>query len=145
MAINLASVLSLGEQKVVLVGMDLRKPKIFNDFGLSNETGLSNYLAGHNTKDEIIQKTTYNNLSIISGGVVPPNPSELIQSERFEVLMNELKDQFDYVVLDTPPIGLWLMLFKSCLLLMDYYTSHVSITLKANFSGLLTTSTKKAL
>jgi len=81
-AINLASVLSLGTDKVCLVGVDLRKPKIFNDFGLSNDIGLSNYLAGQNEQKEIIQKTAYSNLDVISGGVVPPNPSELIQTER---------------------------------------------------------------
>ena len=80
LSINLSSVLSLGKDKVVLVGVDMRKPKIFNDFGLSNDVGLSNYLAGHTEYSNIIQTTNYNNLDIISGGIVPPNPSELIQS-----------------------------------------------------------------
>ena len=106
LSINLASVLSLGVQKVVLVGVDLRKPKIFNDFGLSNDVGLSNYLAGHSEISQIVQKSGYDNLDIISGGVVPPNPSELIQSERFSSLMQELKRTYDYVILDTPPVGL---------------------------------------
>ena len=106
LSINLASVLSLGAQKVVLVGVDLRKPKIFNDFGLSNDVGLSNYLAGHADSSAIVQKSGYNNLDIVSGGVVPPNPSELIQSDRFAELMLELKGSYDYVILDTPPVGL---------------------------------------
>ena len=105
-AINLASVLSLGAEKVCLVGVDLRKPKIFNDFGLSNDVGLSNFLAGQNEQHEIIQKTAYENLDIISGGVVPPNPSELIQTERFANLLADLRTSYDYIILDTPPVGL---------------------------------------
>ena len=105
-AINLASVLSLGTEKVCLVGVDLRKPKIFNDFGLSNDIGLSNFLAGHNEQQEIIQKTTYNNLDVISGGIVPPNPSELVQTQRFADLLLALRKSYDYIILDTPPVGL---------------------------------------
>ena len=106
LSINLASVFSLGSHKVILVGVDLRKPKIFNDFGLSNDIGLSNYLAGHSTSLQIVQKSGYDNLDIISGGVVPPNPSELIQSKRFSTLLEELKRSYDYIILDTPPVGL---------------------------------------
>ena len=86
MAINLASVLSLGTEKVVLVGVDLRKPKIFNDFELSNEKGLSSYLVGQLSASEIVQKTAYDGLDVISAGIVPPNPSELIQSPLFSEL-----------------------------------------------------------
>ena len=106
MAINLASVLSLGSEKVVLVGVDLRKPKIFNDFGLSNSNGISNYLAGQGSTQEIIQKTKFEGLDVISAGVVPPNPSELIQSPRFAELIAELKSTYAHVILDTPPVGL---------------------------------------
>ena len=63
--------------------------------------GLSNYLAGHSEIQDIIQKSGFDNLDIISGGVVPPNPSELIQSKRFAELMQQLKRDYDYVILDT--------------------------------------------
>ena len=106
LSINLASVLSLGTRKSGFGWCRLAKAKIFNDFGLSNDVGLSNYLAGHAGISDIIQNSGYNNLDIVSGGVVPPNPSELIQDERFAELMNELKRDYDYVILDTPPVGL---------------------------------------
>ncbi|HBH06875.1 MAG TPA: hypothetical protein DDX92_09780, partial [Flavobacteriales bacterium] len=105
-SINLASMIAIGGSKVVLIGMDMRKPKIFNDFGLSNEIGLSNYLIHQSEISEIIQKTNVNNLDLISAGPVPPNPSELIISPRLEALINTLRKQYDYVVLDTPPVGL---------------------------------------
>ena len=72
LSINLASVLSLGTQKVVLVGVDLRKPKIFNDFQLSNDEGLSSFLAGKAKISDVVQNSGHNNLDIISGGVVLP-------------------------------------------------------------------------
>jgi capsular polysaccharide biosynthesis protein len=80
-SINLASVLSLSGKPTVLVGVDLRKPKIYMDFDLSNQVGLSNFLVGQADKEDIIQPTKYPNLSLISAGPIPPNPSELILSE----------------------------------------------------------------
>ncbi|MFM7700782.1 MAG: polysaccharide biosynthesis tyrosine autokinase, partial [Bacteroidota bacterium] len=103
---NIASVLALSGKKTVLIGMDLRKPKIFNDFGLTNNVGMSNYLIGKAEKEEIIQHTNYPNLDLIPAGPVPPNPSELVLSQRYEDLINWLKTQYDFVVIDTPPCTL---------------------------------------
>ena len=86
--------------------MDLRKPKIFNDFDLSNEKGLSNFLVGAANKKDIIQYTAYENLDIISSGPIPPNPSELLLDESLSELIEELKKEYAYIVLDTPPVGL---------------------------------------
>ena len=95
----------LSATRVILVGMDLRKPKIFNDFGLANEVGLSTYLAGGAEIPDIIQPSGFFNMDIISAGIVPPNPSELIQRPRFKTLIEDLKRNYHYVILDTPPIG----------------------------------------
>ena len=105
-SINLATVLAKGGKKVALLGVDLRKPKIFNDFRLKNDVGISNYLIGQVSVNEILQETFVDNLSIIPSGAVPPNPSELLLGERFETLLDELKQDFEFIILDTPPVGL---------------------------------------
>lgn len=105
-AINLASVCSLLGKKTVLLGMDLRKPKIFQDFQLDNAKGISTWLIGQDRLDNIIQETKFENLFIISSGPVPPNPSELIALEKTGDLIKTLKTRFDYVIIDSPPIGI---------------------------------------
>jgi len=105
-SINLASVFALSGKKTVLVGLDLRKPKIFDDFDLSNDIGIVNYLIQDKTLAEVIQPSTIAHLDIILAGPIPPNPSELLISEGMQDFMNELKTQYDYIVLDTPPLGL---------------------------------------
>src|SRR5690606_28416065 len=105
-AMNLATVFALSEKKTVLVGLDLRKPKIFDDFELDNDLGVVNYLIGNNNLDEIIQPSKIPHMDVITAGPIPPNPSELLMTDQMEVLMNELKERYDYIVLDTPPIGI---------------------------------------
>lgn len=105
-SLNLASVLALSGRKTVLMGLDLRKPRLFDDFGLSNDRGISNYLAGFAGRDEIIQSTRHENLDLISAGPVPPNPAELTISEALKKLIQSLKEEYHYVVIDTPPMGI---------------------------------------
>ncbi len=104
-SVNLASVYSLMGKKTVLVGFDLRKPKIYSDFNILNEKGVSTYLIGQNTIDEIIQDSGYQNLSVISAGPVPPNPAELASSAKTKELFVELKRRFDYIIIDSAPMG----------------------------------------
>lgn len=104
-AINLASAYSLLEKKTILVGFDLRKPKIYQDFNLSNEKGISTWLIGNDKLDDIIQKTSFSNLSVISAGPIPPNPSELIALEKTTELLKLLKTKYDYIIIDSSPIG----------------------------------------
>ena len=85
---------------------DRRKPKTHEDFELLNQVGLSSYLINKNTLEEVINQTKYENLSLISSGPIPPNPAELLNGERMKVLIEKLKDQYDYIVIDTPPCGL---------------------------------------
>ena len=105
-SINLASVFALSEKKTVLVGLDLRKPKIFDDFELENSIGVVNYLIGDKTLKEIVQASNIPYLDIILAGPIPPNPSELLLSEVMSTFMQELKQTYDYIILDTPPVGL---------------------------------------
>ena len=105
-AINLASAYSLKKMKTILVGVDLRKPRIFADFGLSNSLGLSSYLIGQKTVKDIIQPSGYPYLDIILSGPVPPNPAELIDTEEMKDLITLLKDEYDYIILDSSPIGI---------------------------------------
>ena len=105
-AINLASVYSIMGKKTVLVGFDLRKPKIYGDFNLSNTKGVSSWIIGKDTLKDITQKTNYENLFVITAGPIPPNPSELTSLPKTEELLTQLKKIFDYIIIDTSPIGI---------------------------------------
>ena len=105
-SINLASVYSLLGKKTVLVGFDLRNPRIFDDFNITNEKGLSTWLIGRDTLDDIIYPSGFDNLFLIPAGPVPPNPSELTALDKTETLFNTLRTQFEYIVVDSSPIGL---------------------------------------
>ncbi len=105
-SINLASVFALSEKKTVLVGLDLRKPKIFGDFNIDNSIGVVNYLINEVDIDAVIQKTNVEHLDVIPSGPIPPNPSELLIGERLDQLIDSLKERYDYIVLDSPPLGL---------------------------------------
>lgn len=106
-AANLAISLALTDKKVVLLEVDLRKPKLSEIFGISSATnGISNYLIGEREADEIIKRTEVNpNLFIISAGPIPPNPSELILNGRIQELLVYLENAFDYIVIDTAPVS----------------------------------------
>lgn len=105
-SINLGTVLAYSGKKTVIVGADMRKPKIFLDFGLSNSKGLSSVLANQEKAKDVIQPTFIKNLYLISAGPIPPNPSEMLMKNDMEVLLQQLTEEFDYVILDTPPVAL---------------------------------------
>ena len=106
MTINIASSLAMLGKKVVILGLDLRKPKVQDYLKVSNSVGMSNYLIGQLGIADIIHYTTVENLYIIPSGPVPPNPSELIAKGRIKELLATLKQPFDYIIMDTPPLGL---------------------------------------
>ncbi|AOW08166.1 polysaccharide biosynthesis tyrosine autokinase [Flavobacterium gilvum] len=105
-SINIATVFALSEKKTVIVGMDLRKPRLFDEFNLTNTVGVVNYLIKDKNLDEIVNHTPVPFLDVIFSGPVPPNPSELILGDAMKELMEELKAKYDYIILDTPPVGL---------------------------------------
>lgn len=116
-AINLGITLALSNKKVILLGMDLRKPKMSSYLNVNGNKGITNYLVGQSNVDEIIQAyKDQPNLSYISSGPIPPNPAELILSKKMKDLLKELSERYDYVLIDTPPIGL----VSDALLLRDF-------------------------
>lgn len=92
-------------EKVVLIDSDLRRPTVHKTFNLDNKVGLSNYLLGNATVDEIIQPTLVDNLFAVTSGPIPPNPSELLGSNRAKKLWKELQDKSDLLILDAPPVN----------------------------------------
>jgi succinoglycan biosynthesis transport protein ExoP len=105
-SINIATVFALSEKKTVIVGMDLRKPRLFDEFNLINTVGVVNYLIKDKNLEEIINHTSIPYLDVILSGPVPPNPSELIMNDIMTEFIDELKTKYDYIILDTPPVGL---------------------------------------
>lgn len=100
---NLALSIAQGDKKVALVDCDLRKPSIHKKFGLSNTVGLSDVIVGK--EDISIVGHRYNdNLTVLTSGKIPPNPSEMLASKSMKALIEALKQVFDYVILDTPPV-----------------------------------------
>ncbi|WP_213520213.1 polysaccharide biosynthesis tyrosine autokinase [Nonlabens sp.] len=105
-SINLATVFALSGKRTLLIGLDLRKPKIFDDFGVDNDLGVSNYLVKDCRLRDIVRTTGIEHLDIVLSGPVPPNPSELIMSRRAGEMIEQFQLDYDYIILDTPPLGL---------------------------------------
>jgi tyrosine-protein kinase Etk/Wzc len=105
-AVNLSSTLSLIDKKVILIAADLRRSKLHKTFEVSNDIGLSNYLANQCSADDIINNSRQTNLDFIISGPIPPNPSELLYSERMFKLISDLKLKYEIIMIDTAPIGL---------------------------------------
>jgi len=104
-SVNLASILAMNDKKTVIVGADMRKPRLHHIFNVKNKTGLSTYLSGQNEISDILQATGIENLFVIPSGPVPPNPAELLERKMFNTLLSELKQQFDYIIIDNAPVS----------------------------------------
>jgi len=103
---NLAAIIATANKKVLVVGMDLRKPKLQNIFGVSIQKGLSTYLIGKDTEEDIVQPTQVENLFYAPSGPIPPNPAELIGNPKMDSFINWAKKNYDIILLDTPPIAI---------------------------------------
>ena len=101
---NLGAVLAQTGQRVLVIDADMRKGHLHRYFRSENKTGLSAYLSGQSTKEDIIQSSSIDNLDFIARGKAPPNPSELLMHERFKALMDSLSDEYDLILVDTPPV-----------------------------------------
>ncbi len=128
-AINLSGILSLQNKRVVLIDLDLRRPRIHMSFNTDNSLGISTILAGKVKFNDCIKKSKLLNMDFITAGPIPPNPSELINSPIFKMLIAELSSLYDYIVVDTPPLGLVsdaLTIFKEAHFPIYVIKSHFS-------------------
>ena len=103
---NIAFSIARSNKKVLLIDLDLRNPHIHRILKKSNTPGLTNYLSGFNTLEEVIHKDVFPGLDVICAGTLSPNPAEMIASEGNIGLINSLKEKYDFIILDTPPITL---------------------------------------
>lgn len=102
--INLAITFALTGAKVVLLDCDLRKSRIHRYLKLEKEDGVTNVLCGFSSIEQAVKKNVRENLDVITSGEIPPNPAELIESGEFGKMIEQLREKYDYVFIDTPPI-----------------------------------------
>lgn len=122
-SINFASALALNGHKTALLEFDLRRPKVHQEFSSSNMIGITSYLIDKAVIDDIIVPTEIPNLDLISAGPAAPNPAELIASERTAEFIETLKDMYDYVVIDSAPVGI----VSETFLLMKYSDVNIFV------------------
>ena len=101
---NLAVVLTQAGKSVLLIDCDMRNPTVHKNFNLSNKVGLSSCISMGTALSDAVQKTSIEGLYALTGGVIPPNPSELLGSEQMKNVLQRAKEQYDYVLIDTPPV-----------------------------------------
>ena len=105
-AINLAGIIAFSGKRVIIIDLDMRKPKIHLGMSVENIRGMSSLLIDRDTIDNCIQHSTLSGLDFITAGPIPPNPSELIISPRMQEILEELKRRYDIILIDNPPVGL---------------------------------------
>jgi len=122
--VNLAITLGQNGLKVLIIDCDMRKPTIHKEFGLHQNDGLSEFLAGiTDTQNGIVRKTKYQNVYVLPSGKIPPNPAELLASKRMKALLDKLSGYFDYIIMDTPPVTL----VTDAAVLKDYVQGYIMI------------------
>lgn len=102
-AANLATVYAQADKKVLLIDADLRKPTMHHTFVKTNRIGLTSILTSQVTWSEAVQQTDIPNLDLLTSGPIPPNPSEIVSSQRMHTLLGELRSHYDVILIDTPP------------------------------------------
>jgi len=105
-AVNIATTLAKAKKKVILIDLDLHKPKQANAFNLQNDVGVTSYVVGNASLNQVIKDTPTDNLQVILTGPRTPNASELIVDPMMEQLIEDLKNHYEFIVIDTPPVGL---------------------------------------
>ena len=103
-AVNLATIYAKSGKKTIVVGADMRKPKMFMSFTENNDKGLSTYLSGSASKKDIIHNSNIENLDYVKSGPVPPNPAELLGKEQMQNFIKDLKKEYEYIIIDSAPI-----------------------------------------
>lgn len=123
-SINMGVTMTLAKKRVIILEFDLRKPKIAQYLGIANDGGISSYLAGMIGLDGVIKASgIHENLYIANCGPIPPNPGELMVSEKTTQLMEELKEMFDVIIIDTAPIGM----VSDALILSKFATTNLFV------------------
>lgn len=105
-ALNVAVSMAQAYSRVLLIDCDLRKPRMHKALGLSNSVGVTNVLSGLSPLEQAVQKTKFENLDALSSGLLAPNPSEMLASDRMKEMLDRLSRMYDYIILDTPPINI---------------------------------------
>ena len=106
-ATNLAAVFGMGDKKCIVLSLDMRRPMLHRVFSLTNKIGMSTVLSKKSALKEVIwEHKKIKNLDIITSGPIPPNPSELMQVGKIEEIISELRSEYDYIIIDSPPMGL---------------------------------------
>jgi tyrosine-protein kinase Etk/Wzc len=129
-SLNLASSIASVGFKTILIDSDLRRPNLHMKMKVDNSCGLSNYMIKKATSNEIIKKTIIENLSLITAGPIIPNPAELMESGVLDELINNLKTTYDYVIIDTTPVGI-----VADATLMMKYASKILFVIRNNFTS----------
>ncbi len=120
---NLAISFSKMGKKVLLMDCDLRRPNIHNLIRLQNNAGLSEVLGKFKTLDEVVNRDVLPCLDVLTAGSIPPNPSELLASSYFDSLLHSIEETYDYIIIDTPPVGI----VTDSLILKDYISGYVLV------------------
>ncbi len=120
---NLAISFSKMGKRVLLMDCDLRRPNIHNLIRLQNNAGLSEVLGKFKTLDEVVNKEVLPCLDVLTAGSIPPNPSELLASSYFDSLLHSIEETYDYIIIDTPPVGI----VTDSLILKDYISGYVLV------------------
>lgn len=128
-AISTGTVLARAKKKVVIVDLDLHKPKQATAFNMTNDIGTTSYIVGKASLDQIIKDTPIENMKVILSGPKSPNASELILDQNMENLLIALRERFDYIILDMPPVGL----ISDALVMMKFSDLNIYV-LKAGYS-----------
>jgi len=131
-SLNLASSIALSGKKVVLLELDLRKPRLLKSIGMDNEFGFTNYMISSEKMDTdllVKQSTVNENFYLVSSGPIPPNPAELLMDDRLGVLIKDLRVKFDYVIIDTAPVGL-----VSDALIIEEHADITCFVLRQNYT-----------
>jgi tyrosine-protein kinase Etk/Wzc len=106
-SVNLAASLAYSDKRVLLIGLDLRKPTLHERLGVPNRVGASNCLIGQGHYSDFIQSTgVHPKFDVLTSGPIPPNPSELLSNGKLPILLAELRTEYDYILIDSPPYGL---------------------------------------
>lgn len=104
-SINLATTLAQTQSKILIIDADLRKPRVHEYLGVKNADGLSNHLGGFCDLDAAIKHSDEFNIDFVVAGDIPPNPAELLASNKFKDFVSQVKERYDYIIFDTPPVN----------------------------------------